>query len=606
MQRASRARKNYSLAIVLAALLLLCGGVWAVRVDAPRLTVENIQETYSLKGSWQFLPGDDMAWASPDYDDSGWGSKLVPGRWDKQGYPESNQFAWYRLTLKFDESLLADRGNFSHLGARIGQIMNAYELYAGGEFLGGVGKLPPLSEPDYDRTLVYAIPASAVAEDGTLVLALRVWGGSDFALSHWGAGPHGGDFRIGDYALLLEASFLSQLPGLLACVLFLGFGCYHIYLYRRNPQIQVYLWYGLLALDIGIYSLMTNQWRYSANLSFLTFEKIEFVAIYLVPALVIQMFWSLLDLQIGKLLRIYQSSFVVAAVLIVLVPGIDIHYYTLEPWQYWIVPLLFFIPSLVIREAYKGHPEARTVLAGVMIFLAACISDLMIDLAGWTSARFMPLGFVAIMVSMAISLANKFTTVLNDLEGQVAQRTSDLSTANRQLAEVARRDPLTSLLNRRGFSDEAQAELGRFVRTGREPSLILADLDSFKEFNDQNGHACGDYVLQKVARLLGDRVRNMDELARWGGEEFMLLLPETSSEGAAQAAEKLRSVIESHEFEYDGLQLSVTMTFGISTFRSGETLEACIARADAALYKGKEAGRNRVSPDNYSGLTVIG
>ncbi len=85
----------------------------------------------------------------------------------------------------------------------------------------------------------------------------------------------------------------------------------------------------------------------------------------------------------------------------------------------------------------------------------------------------------------------------------------------------------------------------------------------------------------------------------------MLLLPETSSESAAQLAEKLRVVIENHGFEYHGQQLSVTMTFGISMFRNGETLEACIARADAALYKGKEAGRNQVSPDNYSGLTLI-
>jgi diguanylate cyclase (GGDEF)-like protein len=606
MERVSRVQKYYSSAVVMAILLLLCGGVWAVRSDAPRLTVESLQETYSLKGDWQFLPGDNLLWATPNYDDSHWGSKLVPSRWGKEGYPESNNFAGYRLTLKLDESLLADEGNLSHLGVRIGKVMDAYELYAGGELMGGVGKLPPLSEVNYDKTVVYAIPSSAVAADGELVLALRVWGGSDVALSHWGGGPHEGDFRIGDYASLLQASFLAELPGLLACVLFLGFGCYHIYLYRRNPQLKVYLWYGLLALDIGIYSLMGNQWRYSADLSFLALEKIEFGAIYLVPALVMQMLWSLLDLKMGRLLRIYQSCFVLVAVLIVLVPGLDIHYQTLQPWQFCTLPLLFFLPWIVVREAYKGHAEARTALTGVMIFLAACVNDLMIDLAGWNATRLIPVGFVAIMVSMAVSLANKFTTVLNDLEGQVSQRTADLRAANRQLAEVARRDPLTSLLNRRGFSDEAEAELQRFIRTGREPSLILADLDNFKEFNDQNGHACGDYVLQKVARLLSDRVRNMDELARWGGEEFMLLLPETSSEGAAQVAEELRVVIENHGFEYAGEQLRVTMTFGISTFRNGETLEACIARADAALYKGKEGGRNRVSPDSYSGLTLIG
>ncbi len=597
---------HYILATLFASFVLLTATAWTARSDAPHLTVADMSETYSLKGDWQFRPGDDIRWASPAFDDSNWQTKRIPERWDKKGYPESNQFAWYRLTLKFDERILRQRDGLSHLGVRMGKVMSAYELYAGGSLVGGVGKIPPLSEVNYDQTRVFPIPSSSVDADGTLVLAIRVWGGSDLALSKWGAGPHEGDFRIGSYAKLLEASFLGELPGLMASVLFLGFGLYHIYLYRRNPQLQVYLWYGLLALDIGVYSLMSNQWRYSLGWSFAVFEKIEFGVIYLFPALVIQMTWSLLDLKIGRLLRAYQFSFLFAAVVVVLVPGINIHYQTLQPWQVWTLPLLPIIPWMIIREAGAGNAEARTALFGVLVFLAACTNDLMIDLAGWQSVRLIPLGFVAVMLSMAISLANRFTTVLNDLEGQVAQRTTDLISANRQLAEVARRDPLTGLLNRRGFSEEADSEIQRFIRNGREPSLILADLDNFKEFNDQNGHACGDYVLRQVALSLSERVRNMDEVARWGGEEFMLMLPETSSEGASQVAEKLRSFIENKRFEFDGEQLSVTMTFGISTYRTGETLENCIARADEALYKGKKSGRNQVVPDCYPGLSLIG
>jgi diguanylate cyclase (GGDEF)-like protein len=388
-------------------------------------------------------------------------------------------------------------------------------------------------------------------------------------------------------------------------VLFLGFGCYHIYLYRRNPQLQTYLWYGLMALDIGIYSLMSNQWRYRLDWSFITYEKIEYGAIYLFPALVVQMMWSLLNLPVGRLLRAYQFSFIAAAVVVVLIPGIDIHYHTLRPWQMWTLGLLLLIPWVIVREARSGNAEARTALIGVFIFLAACTNDLMIDLAGWNAIRMVPLGFVAIMLSMAISLANRFTTVLNDLEGQVAQRTTDLMLANKQLAEVARRDPLTGLLNRRGFNDEAQSEIQRFMRNGKEPSFVLADLDNFKEFNDQYGHACGDCVLQQVAHLLSERVRNMDGIARWGGEEFMLMLPETTSEGASQVAEKLRSFIESKRFEFKGQQLGVTMTFGVATLRKGETLDHCIARADTALYEGKEQGRNRVTVGKQPGLSLI-
>ena len=101
-------------------------------------------------------------------------------------------------------------------------------------------------------------------------------------------------------------------------------------------------------------------------------------------------------------------------------------------------------------------------------------------------------------------------------------------------------------------------------------------------------------MLTRAAAILRDRIRDIDRLGRWGGEEFILLLPETESNGAALLAEKLRDTIGENVFEFQGQRLSITLTFGVATFRKGETLEACIARADAALYEGKAAGRNRV------------
>ncbi len=583
--------------------LLMCNTAsWAANVEVPRLTLANMEETYSLAGLWQFQPGDDFQWALPEFDDSSWSSRRVPKRWSQVGFPEHGQLAWYRLTLNLDSE---QRDVLTRVGVQMGKVLNAYELFAGGQLIGGVGKLPPLSKVNYDRTRVYRIPPSAIDIDGSLVLALRVWGGSELAVSNWGGGPHEGEFRIGDYDSLLQSSIFDEIPGLMVSVLFFGFGCYHIYLYRRNRQLMTYLWYGLTALDIGIYSLMSNQWRYRLDWSFVAFEKMEYGAIYLFPALVIQMIWSLLDLPIGRLLRVYQCCFIAFAFVVVLVPSIDIHYITLRPWQMWSIPLLGLIPWVIVRETRKGNPEARTALLGVLVFFAACTNDLMIDLAGWHAVRLVPLGFVAIMLSMAISLANRFTTVLNDLEGQVAERTTDLITANEKLAEAARRDPLTGLLNRRGFIDEAKSEIRRFMRTAKEPSFILADLDNFKDFNDHYGHACGDHVLRQVAQVLTERVRNMDEIARWGGEEFIFMLPESSSTSASQVAEKLRAFLENEQFEFEGQHLGVTMTFGIATFHKDETLDQCIARADAAMYEGKERGRNRVSVDGPPELSLI-
>jgi diguanylate cyclase (GGDEF)-like protein len=560
----------------------------------PLVTEEDLGLGFSLHGRWRFQLGDDASWSSPALDDTGWDTRRVPDRWALGGYPSVEQFAWYRLSIELesgDAGLWEDR---EQLGIRIGKVMSAYELYAGGKLLGGRGKLPPLSEPEYDREYIYPLPTSAIAKDGTVVIALRVWGGEGGIPARWGSGPFDGEFKIGNYAGLVVDGVLSQLPQVLACLFFVGFGLYHIYLYRRNPQLSSFLWFGLMAVNIGIYGLMLSQLKYAVDIPFLTYKKIEFGAIYLFPALAIQTVWSLLDEPIGRYLRTYQLSFPVAALIVVLVPGHDIHAETLRIWQVWTVPALVLTPVLMLRKLRDRHPEARTLFLGVLIFIAACVNDLLIDFVAVDTTRLVPFGFVAIMLAMAVSLANRFTANMSHLEQVVAERTQALSIANEQLGEAARVDPLTGLYNRRGFREEAEVEVQRMFRGGKGFSIVLADIDNFKSFNDKYGHACGDHVLSRAAAILRDRIRDIDRLGRWGGEEFILLLPETDSNGAALLAEKLRDTIGDNVFDFEGQRLSITLTFGVATFRKGETLEVCIARADAALYEGKAAGRNRV------------
>lgn len=512
--------------------------------------------------------------------------------------------AWYRLSLQLDPALL-QQGQLSQLAVRLGKVLSAYELYAGGKLVGGVGSLPPLSEVTYDRERVLAIPASAVSRDGVLVLALRVWGGEQALVDAWNGGPISGVYKLGQYRELVLKGMISEVPGLLFCVLILGFGCYHLYLYGRNRKLDTYLWFGLMALNIGIYGLMLTQWKYLFDISFVAMKKIELGAIYIFPALGIQMIWSLLRLPISALLRAYQISFVVACAIVVLVPGNTIHYQTLGLWQFWTLPIIALAPWVIFNQARAGNPEAKTVLLGTIIFLATAINDLLIDLIHLETARLAPLGFVAILIAMAVSMANRFTAMYSKLESEVAERTADLSAANKRLAEAARVDHLTGLLNRRGFTEEAEAEIRRMFRSGKGFSLVLTDVDNFKRFNDRHGHVCGDHVLKRMASILQERTRDVDRVARWGGEEFILLLPETDTEGAATVAEKLRETIAENLFEFGDERLSITMTFGIASFRKGESLDACIARADTALYHGKEGGRNKVMIGNYKGLSLV-
>ena len=191
------------------------------------------------------------------------------------------------------------------------------------------------------------------------------------------------------------------------------------------------------------------------------------------------------------------------------------------------------------------------------------------------------------------------------LERLVRERTLKLEELNEQLMIANTIDPLTNLYNRRYISGKISEEIQRYERTNRPFSLILTDIDYFKEVNDQFGHDCGDEVLKTISRLLHKEIRNVDTLSRWGGEEFLLLLPDTSLEAAYQVAERMRLKVQMQPFSYEGVAFKLTMTFGISACTEDMNVKSLVKKADNALYSGKQSGRNciRGTLDNdVSGL----
>ncbi|MEM5947139.1 diguanylate cyclase [Spirochaetia bacterium 38H-sp] len=170
-----------------------------------------------------------------------------------------------------------------------------------------------------------------------------------------------------------------------------------------------------------------------------------------------------------------------------------------------------------------------------------------------------------------------------------------LKNINKKLERTARTDPLTGLGNRREMEERLDAEMGRSSRTGSPFSIIMADIDSFKSFNDNFGHDCGDYVLVKVSQLFKHNLRKQDTISRWGGEEFLILLPDTKKEGALIAAEKLRRKIEEATFLFDGKEHKVTLTFGVAAYdNKANSVYEYIKKADQALLLGKASGKNCV------------
>lgn len=166
----------------------------------------------------------------------------------------------------------------------------------------------------------------------------------------------------------------------------------------------------------------------------------------------------------------------------------------------------------------------------------------------------------------------------------------------RLLFEMAITDSLTGVANRRQLLYRCKEELARARRYGQPLSLLMFDLDHFKQVNDTHGHGAGDAVLKAVAEACRSRLRECDLLARVGGEEFAVVLPETPGQGALVVAERLRRAIEGLAFDLGGSSVGVTASFGVAC-RQEEDVDPLVilSRADSALYEAKRAGRNRVA-----------
>ena len=163
-----------------------------------------------------------------------------------------------------------------------------------------------------------------------------------------------------------------------------------------------------------------------------------------------------------------------------------------------------------------------------------------------------------------------------------------------QVKELALRDQLTGLFNRRALHDIFELEMSRVNRNKKTFSIILLDIDHFKVLNDTYGHDYGDIVLQKVASALQDSIRSMDKVARWGGEEFLVFLPETNKEQASHLAEKLRLAVSNIELTYQDKLLQVTVSLGVCEYNQQGEYKDMVKQADLGLYKAKETGRNKV------------
>lgn len=167
-----------------------------------------------------------------------------------------------------------------------------------------------------------------------------------------------------------------------------------------------------------------------------------------------------------------------------------------------------------------------------------------------------------------------------------------LAEANQRLERLAHFDPLTKVWNRYRIEEAINAELVAANRYAATFSLLLFDVDNFKQINDTYGHSVGDDVLVALARLVESSLRGCDHLGRWGGEEFIVLATHSDVEAAVGLAERLRTLVA--ELRIEGLKQTVTVSIGVAVWQAGDSCKTLISRADDAMYRAKYGGRNRV------------
>lgn len=264
--------------------------------------------------------------------------------------------------------------------------------------------------------------------------------------------------------------------------------------------------------------------------------------------------------------------------------------------------------GLVVVSSTREGPE-RT---GFSIVYAVVVTTLVVADLTFLPEFYPRMDGLTLQIKRAYSLVLSAATVFilfhiystryNREHERLLESRQRIEAYNSELFEQARIDSLTGVPNRRDAMEHLQAIIDIADRNDRDFALLLCDMDHFKHFNDEFGHDCGDYLLKEAARELRSSTRAQDFVARWGGEEFLIVLPETGLDGAVELAEKLRRQIESLDLVYAGTRHHLTITIGLTARRETlRTLEQYLKEADQALYYGKQSGRNRVIPAPGSG-----
>ncbi|HEV7590639.1 MAG TPA: diguanylate cyclase [Longimicrobium sp.] len=524
--------------------------------------------TLVLGGSWKFARGDAPAYASPAFDDRRWSDLAVPGPWET-AYPDYDGFGWYRRAVALPAGMHAGEP----LGVMFATVGDAYEVYWNGVKIGGRGKFPPSFMEGVDPSL-FLVPAEALARShgGRHLLAVRVY--NDYAY-----GGLMGPVKIGRYDLLADRRSPRDMVIGTLVAFFLAIGVYHLAFWLRRRAARENLYFALVSVAISAYGATFSSQISQLVLPFANPYRLGLVALLAGGPFFVALVYALFELRVRLRERMISAAFLATAAAAAVLPlGALAHL------NRWIdVGLAVGMLAIVLRAlnaASPHRPHARLLVFGTAVFAGTFVYDLASEYGYVPVAHVLPgvpslfwIGFMVFVVAVGIATAGKWA-----------------------LTEVtALVDPLTELSRRHVLEDALRREADRMRRTGGSLALVMVDLDFFKQVNDAYGHRTGDEVLARVGRLLRATARNIDLPARWGGEEFAVLLYGSELPGALAFAERFRANLRELAIPAPGGRtVRVTASVGVAVGTDVVDAGALVEAADRALYQAKGEGRDRM------------
>ncbi|MDA3955367.1 diguanylate cyclase [Oceanispirochaeta sp.] len=542
----------------------------------------------TLDGEWEYYPD---VFISPSDTDNQQGEKLVyaevPQAWDKD--PPGQGFGTYKLTING----LNPHVNYS---LYFFEKTSAARYFINGTYLGSDG-IPGQS---YDRETPDYVPSLQTfqAPYGSAELIVQI---SNF---HYKNGGFWESIQMGESSVLQEFWIRNILIQslIIGALFFMAF--YQLFLYILTPRNKAPLWLSLAIGLVIIKSLISGEQILMHLLPGsppIVLIKLSTLAVTFMAPVYLSFIKRIFPSEIHP--RIIKINYIISIVygLIIILFRLDLVQKIYTPYL-WVMMLDQFYMAFVFWKAFHlKRSGAIWSLLGTLVLQMCAANDILYELHLIQTAYILDFGLLAFLLFQTLlnairnSSAYKELDILrNQLENKVEMRTEELREERNKLERIARIDLLTGLNNRNSSLEIFNREIQRFQRYGTGFAIVLIDLDHFKRVNDTYGHSTGDRTLQIVAEEIKKISRSSDFYFRWGGEEFLLLLPNTTEENALTYAEKLRQNLASTPIQVEKKTFAVTLSFGLSSIKErDEDLIQILNRADTALYRAKGDGRNR-------------